>query len=233
MKRRAFIGGMAAILTSRRAPAFCIALRNGMMRPSAPPTPPLPYDAEVEYLESTGTQVIDLGFKGSNGTSFDIIMYRPSNSDTVSFGTNSGWGRKTLYFVTGNGWLYWMYGASVGSTYVSSSSYLVGNLRFFSVGNNVLNAENLSTGNSYSKESTGSTPFTTDWNLCLIGTSENGSYGYSGAGTRIYYAKVDDGDNHVELIPVRKNGVGYMYDRISGDLFANAGTGAFLYGPDK
>lgn len=41
MKRRAFIGGgMAAILASRRAPAFCIALRNGMMRPSAPPTPP-------------------------------------------------------------------------------------------------------------------------------------------------------------------------------------------------
>ena len=52
MKRRAFIcGGMAAILASRRAPAFCIAMRNGMMRPSAPPTPPLPYDYEVAYIE--------------------------------------------------------------------------------------------------------------------------------------------------------------------------------------
>ena len=41
MKRRAFIcGGMAAILASRRAPAFCVAMRNGTMRQSAPPPPP-------------------------------------------------------------------------------------------------------------------------------------------------------------------------------------------------
>ena len=36
------------------------------------------------------------------------------------------------------------------------------------------------------------------------------------------------------MIPVRKDGVGYMYDKISGQLFGNAaGTGAFVIGPDK
>lgn len=29
------------------------------------------------------------------------------------------------------------------------------------------------------------------------------------------------------------NAVGYMYDRVSGELFGNAGTGAFVIGPDK
>ena len=32
--------------------------------------------------------------------------------------------------------------------------------------------------------------------------------------------------------PVRRNGVGYLYDRVSGALFGNAGTGAFEYGSD-
>ena len=38
----------------------------------------------------------------------------------------------------------------------------------------------------------------------------------------------------VDMIPVRKDGVGYMYDKISGQLFGNAaGKGAFVIGPDK
>ena len=41
-----------------------------------------------------------------------------------------------------------------------------------------------------------------------------------------------------DFIPVRftnENGVseGAMYDRVSGQLFGNAGTGAFIIGPDK
>ena len=194
--------------------------------------PSLPYDAEVEYLESTGTQIIDLGFKGSNNTSFDIQMYRPSNSTTIDFGAESGWGKKTLIFVTGNGYLYWMYGASVGSTYVRTSADYVGVLRFQGTGNTLV-ASNLSTNKKYSKTSTGTTPFTTDYNLCLFGENSNGNYSPTGSGVRVYYAKVDDGDNHVDLVAVRKNGVGYMYDRVSGTLFGNSGTGAFTIGPDK
>lgn len=37
----------------------------------------------------------------------------------------------------------------------------------------------------------------------------------------------------LDLIPVRKNGIGYMYDKVSGQLFGNAGTGQFIIGPDK
>ena len=37
----------------------------------------------------------------------------------------------------------------------------------------------------------------------------------------------------VDLIPVRKGTVGYIYDRVSGQLFGNQGTGDFIIGPDK
>lgn len=37
----------------------------------------------------------------------------------------------------------------------------------------------------------------------------------------------------IDLIPVRVGTVGYMYDRVSGQLFGNQGTGAFVIGPDK
>lgn len=36
----------------------------------------------------------------------------------------------------------------------------------------------------------------------------------------------------LDLIPVRKDGNGYMYDKLTGTLFGNAGTYRFLIGPD-
>ena len=35
-----------------------------------------------------------------------------------------------------------------------------------------------------------------------------------------------------DLIPVRVGNVGYMYDKVSGQLFGNSGTGNFILGPD-
>ena len=42
-----------------------------------------------------------------------------------------------------------------------------------------------------------------------------------------------DGTVIADYIPVRKGTVGYLYDRVSGKLFGNAGTGDFVLGPDK
>ena len=35
-----------------------------------------------------------------------------------------------------------------------------------------------------------------------------------------------------DFISVRKNGVGYLYDKVSGRLFGNSGSGTFTYGND-
>lgn len=55
----------------------------------------------------------------------------------------------------------------------------------------------------------------------------------TGIGQRIGRNKiVIDGVVVRDFLPVRKNGVGYMYDTVSKELFGNSGTGAFILGPD-
>ena len=46
------------------------------------------------------------------------------------------------------------------------------------------------------------------------------------------YSVTRDGAKILDFIPVRKGTVGYLYDRVSGALFGNAGTGDFVLGPD-
>lgn len=54
------------------------------------------------------------------------------------------------------------------------------------------------------------------------------------ARTRIMkFEVIRNGEKVADIIAVRKDGVGYMYDRVYGQLFSNAGTGAFVIGPDK
>lgn len=52
-------------------------------------------------------------------------------------------------------------------------------------------------------------------------------------GARIYWFKVYlFNELMLDMIPVRVGNVGYMYDRISGRLFGNSGTGEFVLGSD-
>lgn len=51
---------------------------------------------------------------------------------------------------------------------------------------------------------------------------------------RCYYFKLRDGNTLLlDCIPVRIGNVGYMYDKVSGKLFGNAGTGNLILGHDK
>jgi hypothetical protein len=51
---------------------------------------------------------------------------------------------------------------------------------------------------------------------------------------KLFSAKIYNNDDVVrDFIPVRVGNVGYLYDRVSGQLFGNDGTGGFIVGPDK
>ena len=51
--------------------------------------------------------------------------------------------------------------------------------------------------------------------------------------SKIYSFRLDKGGiPQLDLIPVRVGDEGFMYDRVSGKLFGNAGTGRFILGPD-
>jgi hypothetical protein len=61
--------------------------------------------------------------------------------------------------------------------------------------------------------------------------TDRANLGFGGA---IYYFKIWDESGKLvfDAIPVRVGDVGYMYDKVSGQLFGNAGKGAFVLGSD-
>lgn len=185
-----------------------------------------PYDAEIEYLESSGTQYIDTKIKPDSNTGIKAHVYNLSSSDLYILGqrNNSGntrWivGHNTVSFYMGYGdW-------AILSPQIPSDVAVV-----------TLNYNNdkkftVTSGSNYGEIALSSSlSFTPAYNIKLFGY-----YGYKASNWtgRMYYVKVTQGSTlTLDLIPVRIGQIGYMYDKVSGQLFGNAGTGDFILGPD-
>lgn len=187
-------------------------------------TPVPPYDAEVQYLQSSGTQYIDTGIYGDIGLDYEIQAQ-------MTGGT---------------------YGNALGDRQSSSSNrftlnFWSGKEAYFNCGSrNEIVVKQLTVSNSHIYKKSGldvyidgtqkgtltSQTFTTPNTIIVFGARDAGTLSSMLTG-RIYYCKFwRNGDLLFDFIPVRKNSVGYMYDRVSGQLFGNSGTGNFILGND-
>lgn len=203
-----------------------IANRNGMVVRE-----PLPYDAEVQYLQSTGTQYIDTGiyclkkysFEFEVSVSYDGVSYEdyfggsPSDSQAGWRFRRDGNSEKVLF--------------SIGNAYTTSGVEMSKNTPHLIA----MDGSGTATidGTSVTLSGT-SILFDSSVSLYLFAYSKNNTP-YRISNAKFYSFKCTDTDTGMvvmDMIPVRKNGVGYMYDRVSGTLFGNDGTGAFLYGQD-
>ena len=192
----------------------------------------LPFDAEVEYLESTGTQYILLldeyvdGFEGlmlpanSNSQGLVGVWNGGARADAIKYTTvqNRGWvvtnGQNLSPVYSMN-----LYNSSMLNVSVIGTSVKIGSDEF-SMG--------IAWGNYFSKKGWG-----LFGNFNVNTDSLDTLAGRLGA-CKLYY----QGVNIRDFIPVRftnEQGVseGAMYDRVSGELFGNQGTGSFIIGPDK
>ena len=69
-------------------------------------------------------------------------------------------------------------------------------------------------------------------NLFLFATCRNAEPNFYATG-RIYYAKFwRNGTLIGDFTPIRIGTTGYLYDRVSKQVFGNSGTGDFVLGPD-
>ena len=196
--------------------------------------PALPYDAEVEYLESTGTQWIDTGVVGiAQGMQYEI-KYRLNlfGQYTPVFGNYNGEDSDCVRIIAqsaNNGMGYATIGGKAG---ISVAIPLI-------VGQDYIALLNLTThsvtvnGTPYSVYSAGTGNYTT------IGLFSNRGTGSRAKGTcRIYYFLASKNSSVARyLVPVRftnefGKSEGAMYDRVSGQLFRNSGTGVFVFGTD-
>lgn len=198
-----------------------------------PPTPPLPYDAEVDYLESTGTQWIDTGVYGAynRGTEIDFAL-TSIQSEKGIFGC-LGLPRQCIILAGDR--LRYDLGSGSTSRYTQTTARRVVSYNPSShvVTDSVYGVVRWDDPISeFSETPDTMTIFADKRDGTIISTSRI-------ANMRLYGFRVwDSSVNLLDFIPVRftnEQGVseGAMYDRVSGALFRNVGTGAFTIGPDK
>lgn len=204
------------------------------------------YDAQVEYLEAplSGSKVpyIDTGLKPADdmGVLLRVAPLRNSDDTTVCGALSTvkvnnrdvDWRWYMGFIKKTDGYLSW--GTGNPGTRFSYTGTTIYDILF-----NHFNSRNRrveAVGGSYSFD----LPITADWpsgashSIYLFAYNNKGTPGNTG-NARIYSAQFTQGDKVVmDLIPVRVNGVGYMYDKFSEKLLAKVPTAplAFTYASD-
>ena len=193
----------------------------------------LPYDAEIEYLQADGTQYIDIGVIPDATIVVDTkisVTGRDCLSGSEPSSNSNGrfkWGSN------GSGYLYYGW----GNNNITSST--------LKMDIDTPYTYHLQQSDQYVKDSTDTTVLSsTNSTLTRFNTSpitlfrfRSGTAvrSYNGTGAvRVYYCNITkSSDNtNMQLIPVRVGQVGYLYDKIGGQLYGNSGSGDLILGPD-
>lgn len=197
----------------------------------------LPYDKEVAYLESTGTQWIDTGVVPDIDTSIIMECDYTYSSTVYLFGVIDGDYRTNCFSFSGN-----KEGSGIFMVFVNGSPSQPsqqGNWRTAKGGSPLNTLElNKSTciinGISYPYVDLPNFPLGIIHNIFIFTRNDKGLPNASTmAKMRLKVFQIYmDGDMVRDLIPVRVGTVGYMYDKVGGGLYGNAGSGEFVLGPD-
>lgn len=183
------------------------------------PSGPINY---LNYIQSTGTQYINTGVKGSSNikiqikfemteeTGYTIIGYYVSEAECFRLFNPS----QRCYLDFGNSFS--------NRIYEYGESLPINQLLEIEFGN--FYVKNLQTGSNIISGSAVSS-FFQNQNICICGNQQFSK-------GKFYYVKIYDGSNLIkDYIPcLDKNGVACMYDKVSKQYAYNSGTGEFIGG---
>lgn len=183
----------------------------------------LPYDAEVEYLRGTGIQYIDTNVYGNKETAMevDFIALEYGGAFDGVFGSRITGGNTNSISVF----------ASASSASQRFGSQAISHAFIKGVRYRVRLDKNGIYENDITMRAWQQiNDFTTPSTLKLFSVGTTGFILFNG---NIYSAKIWQSGNLIfDFIPVRVGQSGFMYDKVSGQLFGNAGTGDFILGND-
>lgn len=190
----------------------------------------LPYDAEIEYIQTDGAAYINTGIKPSSNTTFEIDIYIPNHGSTGfwAFGSRvSGNSGQLAYLNDGSrNEKSWRFGSAAPVVTPKLSE----GWHYF---DNTETPRILKIDTSISITASANTFSQTNYPIYLLCLNVNGTASASAVGARLGNVKIyESGVLVFDGIPVRKDGVGYIYDSVSKSLFGNAGSGAFALGLD-
>lgn len=185
------------------------------------------YDTKVDYLECTGTQYIDTHINVDSSYSIEITM-AASNSSGMAIGGRSNMTQPDMHI----GY------PSEGKIRFKTNKYL----KMYNFEENVFYDMKLLNNEFYfdnikqtpvSISNYQQSPFVLDKTYYLFACNTNGTPTYSNK-IKIRKVKIINTNNEIlfDAYAVRKNGIGYMYDKVSKQLFGNLGSNNFIIGTD-
>jgi hypothetical protein len=184
--------------------------RRGLMSRDA-----LPYDAQVEYLQSTGAERILFSVYVDDYITVRVDFMLLETTQQIR-----PWsmGHPELYISGQNKFSYYL-GAAHATTLTPAVNVLYESNYSFAARSGAVNSS-----------AAACQAHTVGNKTLAIFARNDGNYACK---IKVYNVKVwGFGDIKIDAIPVRVGQVGYLYDRVSGQLFGNAGTGDFILGPD-
>ena len=195
---------------------------------------------EVEYIESTGTQYINTGFKPTIYTSIETVFStKQSSSDTNLFGSrirgnlyNSN--DYTVWVNTSNGKGIACHFPTRGDTSIDTKWVYKGNI-IDTPTKLLITPENIKVNDALVYTFSGTRiEYEPALNAYMFAKNQGGGVNLPGK-FRVYYFQIYDNAELVrDFIPCyhKADGEIGMYDMVNDVFYTNAGTGAFSRGPD-
>lgn len=177
---------------------------------------------QVEYIESSGTQYIDTGFKPNNNTRVvtDAEYLSTAGTNPVLFGARTAASSKTyvLMYTSGN------FRSDYNNVYTQTWSAALTDRRVFDKNKETTTIDGVS--QSYTNAA-----FQCDYNLYLLGLNNAGTAQWFPT-ARLYSCQIYDNDELIRnYVPcTNADGTAGLYDLVNGAFYANAGTGSFTAG---
>lgn len=188
----------------------------------------LPYDAEIEYLETDGHAYIDTGLLNSYNRIIEGKFYSPNDQKMI---WGSGWDSKSFqYYIRKEANTNIKF--RIGKEYIEVPRSNIRETHEFLF--NIKESYAILDENRIDFSDQSSLPISANNRREILFKYLNFDIVDGWDTKRIYWTKYWEGDILLrDFIPVRVGTKGYMYDKVSGKLFGNSGTGDFILGPDK
>lgn len=186
---------------------------------------PLPYDSQVEYLQSSGTQYINTEFipVDTPRIVIDVAFTNTADKDVWGFinNTQPSWIGNIKMGTDGKITFWYRYNETTSKNYNVAEVFGLDNFILLDVGYKII-VNNVEL-KSYTQAS-----FSSNTQSVLLFRARTNYHSIKIRSCELY----DGNILKRSFIPVRVGTTGYMYDSVSKQLFGNAGTGDFTYGND-
>lgn len=183
---------------------------------------------EVEYIQSSGTQYIDTGFKPNSNTRvvMDFEVLAPGTATCAIFGARDGTSAGS-----GNGFCLWnLSGTRFRTDYNSDTE----DINVVPLGRHTVNKnKNVTTLDSITVTNNTST-FTSKYNFVLYTVNGADTIDERRVSAKLYSCQIYDNGALIRDFAPAKNSDGTvgLYDLVNDAFYTNAGTGTFTAGPD-